>query len=182
MWFNHYIYVNARRPGDYIVRGYIGPLHENQIVDFLLWLSGLWTQLVSVRMWVQSLASFSKLRISLAKSCGVVCRGGSDLALLWLLHWLAAVALIRPLACESPYDVGTPPPKKNVFCVLSVREMVWGWIIVSLLKIDLNPLAIRRNVRYPYLSSVDLTSREKNWVSSGQLKMQKAFKRNDWNR
>ena len=34
-------------------------------------------------------------------SCGVVCRCGSDLELLWL--WLAALAPIGPLAWESPY-------------------------------------------------------------------------------
>ena len=39
-------------------------------------------------------------------SCGVVCRCGSDLALLWLWHSLAAVALIGPLAWEPPYASG----------------------------------------------------------------------------
>ena len=37
-------------------------------------------------------------------SCGVVCRGSSDLALLW--HRLAAIALIRPLAWELAYAKG----------------------------------------------------------------------------
>ena len=37
---------------------------------------------------------------------GVYCRCGSDLALLWLWHRLAAVASIRPLAWELPYAVG----------------------------------------------------------------------------
>ena len=36
-------------------------------------------------------------------SCGIGCRHGSDLALLWLWCRLAAVALIRPLAWEPPY-------------------------------------------------------------------------------
>ena len=39
-------------------------------------------------------------------SCGVVCRQGSDLALLWLWLWLAAVVPIRPLAWEPPYAKG----------------------------------------------------------------------------
>ena len=40
-------------------------------------------------------------------SCGVGHRHGSDLALLWLWHKLAAVvALIRLLAWESPYATG----------------------------------------------------------------------------
>ena len=39
-------------------------------------------------------------------SCGMGCRHGSDLALLWLWHRLAAVAPIRPLAWEPSYAVG----------------------------------------------------------------------------
>jgi len=36
-------------------------------------------------------------------SCGVGCKCGSDLALLWLWHRLVATAQIRPLAWEPPY-------------------------------------------------------------------------------
>ena len=39
-------------------------------------------------------------------SCGVGCRHGLDLALLWLWCRLAAVALIRPLAWEPPCAAG----------------------------------------------------------------------------
>ena len=39
-------------------------------------------------------------------SCGVGCRHGSDLALLWLWCKPAAVALIRHLAWEPPYSMG----------------------------------------------------------------------------
>ena len=39
-------------------------------------------------------------------SCGVGCRGSSDLALLWLLWGPAAVALIEPLAWEPSYALG----------------------------------------------------------------------------
>ena len=53
-------------------------------------------------------------------SCGVGHRPGSDLALLWLWHGLAAVAPIRPLAWELPYAMGValkrqkdPPQKKR---------------------------------------------------------------------
>ena len=38
--------------------------------------------------------------------CGVVCRRGLDLALLWLWRRLAAVAPIRPLTWEPPYAGG----------------------------------------------------------------------------
>ena len=37
-------------------------------------------------------------------SCGVDCRRGLDLALLW--HRLVATALMRPLAWEPPYAAG----------------------------------------------------------------------------
>ena len=39
-------------------------------------------------------------------SCGVGCRSGLDLALLWLWYRPAATARIRPLAWESPYAEG----------------------------------------------------------------------------
>ena len=39
-------------------------------------------------------------------SCGVVCRRGSDAALLWVWHRPAAVAPNRPLAWELPYAEG----------------------------------------------------------------------------
>ena len=40
-------------------------------------------------------------------SCGVGCRRGSDLALLWLWLWPAALAPIRPLAWEPPHAIAT---------------------------------------------------------------------------
>ena len=40
-------------------------------------------------------------------SCGVGCRHGSDLELLWLWCRLVAMVLIGPLAWEPPYAVGT---------------------------------------------------------------------------
>ena len=39
-------------------------------------------------------------------SCGVGCRRGLDLVLLWLWHRLVVTALIRPLAWEPPYAAG----------------------------------------------------------------------------
>ena len=39
-------------------------------------------------------------------SCGVGCRRGLDLVLLWLWHRVTAVAPIGPLAWEPPYAVG----------------------------------------------------------------------------
>ena len=40
-------------------------------------------------------------------------RYGSDLAWLWLWHRPAAVAPIRTLGCELPYDVGMALKKKK---------------------------------------------------------------------
>ena len=46
-------------------------------------------------------------------SCGVRWRCGSDHALLWLLHRLAAVTLIRPLAWEPPKAAGAALKSKK---------------------------------------------------------------------
>ena len=46
-------------------------------------------------------------------SCGVGRRHGSDLVLLW--YRLAAVALIRLLACEPPYATGVALKSKKIF-------------------------------------------------------------------
>ena len=59
-----------------------------------------------MRLWVQSLALLSGLRISIALSHGVGHRRGSDLALLWLWHRPVATALTRLLALEPPYAAG----------------------------------------------------------------------------
>ena len=48
---------------------------------------------------------------NVAVSYGVGRRHGSDLALLWLWHRQAATGLIRPLAWEPPYAVGSSPRK-----------------------------------------------------------------------
>ena len=53
-----------------------------------------------MRTWVWSLASLSGLGSSVAMSCGIGCRRGLDLALLWLWYKPEALALIRPLAWE----------------------------------------------------------------------------------
>ena len=55
-------------------------------------------------------------------SCGVRRRCGSDLALLWFWHRLAATAPIRPLAWEPPYATGVAlkkdKKKKLYFSIL----------------------------------------------------------------
>ena len=46
-------------------------------------------------------------------SCGVDCRQGLDLALLWLWRRLAPIVLIRPLAWVSPYAMSMTTPQKK---------------------------------------------------------------------
>ena len=59
---------------------------QNLLQEFLLWLSGLRTghRVLSVRVWVQSLASLSGLRMGVATSCGIGYRCGLDPMSLWL--------------------------------------------------------------------------------------------------
>ena len=46
-------------------------------------------------------------------SCGVGHRFGSDMTLLWLWHWPAAVALIGSLAWEPPNATGAALKSKK---------------------------------------------------------------------
>ena len=81
-------------------------------------------QLGTVRLQVQSLASLSGLRIWHCLSCGVGCRHGSDLVLLWLCCRLAAVALIQPLAWELPY-VALKDKKKKKKPTIDIITTQW---------------------------------------------------------
>ena len=89
--------------------------------------------IVSVRMWVLSLASLSGLRISIAESCGTGHRCGSDLVLLWLWCRLAAAALIRLLAGELPYAEGAALKRRGAgewlgYPAISSHPIIWGWV------------------------------------------------------
>ena len=59
--------------------------------------------LVSMRMWVRSLACSVGQESGIAMSCSVGHRCGSDPALLWLSCRPAAAAPIQPLGWELPY-------------------------------------------------------------------------------
>ena len=69
--------------------------------------------IVSIRMWVQSLALLIGLRSWVATSYSVGHRCSSDLALLWLWPRPTAEALIWPLAWELPYIAGAKGQKKK---------------------------------------------------------------------
>ena len=61
----------------------------------------------------------------LALSCGVGHRRGSDLESLWLWCKPAAAALLRPLAWESPYTVGTALKKKKKKKIKKKNMAMW---------------------------------------------------------
>ena len=71
-------------------------------------------QLVSMRMWVRSLASVG-WGSSIAMSCDVGHRYGSDLVFLWLWCRSAAVAPVVPPAWELLYAVGVATKRKKKF-------------------------------------------------------------------
>ena len=71
------------------------------------------TQLISMKMWVWSLASISGVRSQHCLNYGKGHGYGSDLVLLWLWCRLAAVALIQPLAWEFPYATGEVALRKK---------------------------------------------------------------------
>ena len=74
---------------------------------FPSWLSGLRTRLVSMRIWVQSLALLSGLRIQL---CHALQYRSQTPMLLGLWCRPAGAAPIRPLAWELPYASGAKLP------------------------------------------------------------------------
>ena len=70
-------------------------------------------QLVSMRMWVRSLAPSVGQGSSVAMSYSVGRRCGWDPAWLWLWLWLEATTPIGCLALELPYAVGVALKSKN---------------------------------------------------------------------
>ena len=74
-----------------------------------------WKQirLLSMRMWVRSLASLSGLGSGVAMSCGVGHRCSLVPVLLWLQCRLAAIAPIQPLAWELQKKEGR---KEEIHC------------------------------------------------------------------
>ena len=61
-------------------------------------------------------------------SCGVGCRYGLDLVLLWLWYRAAAAVLIQPLAWELPYAAGAALKKdqKKKKEKKREKEIIWG--------------------------------------------------------
>ena len=89
-----------------------------------------------MRTCVRSLASLSGQGCSVAMSCAVGSRCGSDPTLLWLWCMLEATARIGPLAWEHPCATGTAlkrqRDKKKIMCYLEFPlwpKGIWalGW-------------------------------------------------------
>ena len=86
---------------------------NEDVVEFPLWLSGLRTWIVSMRMLVQSLAPL-RVVCSVATGCGVFHRGNSDLVWLWLWCGSAAAAPVWSLAWQLPYAVGVVLRRRKI--------------------------------------------------------------------
>ena len=67
--------------------------------------------------------------------CGVDHSHGSDLALLWLWRKLAAVALIQPLAWETPYVSGVALKRQKDQKKKKKRD-AYGYILFSSFKFN----------------------------------------------
>ena len=99
----------------FLQKSYLGRIEVTfilnlKIMEFHLWLSGLRTHLVSMRMQVQSLALLSGLRIQHCCKCNIGSRYSSDLA--WPWHTPAAAVLIPP-SWELPYATGVALKRKK---------------------------------------------------------------------
>ena len=93
-------------------------------MEFPWWHSGLWIQLVSLRMQFWSLASVSGLRIR--RFHELRCRShGSDLVLLWLWPRSAAASLIGPLAWELLYAIGVALKRQKKRKLLLKHTVTW---------------------------------------------------------
>ena len=60
-------------------------------------------------------------------SCGIGCKHGLDLALLWLWCRPAATAQIQPLALESPYAMGAALKKRKIKTRIVIRYACCYW-------------------------------------------------------
>ena len=90
-----------------------------------------------MRLRVPSLALLSELRIGVAVNCGVGCRQGSDLALLWLWHEPVATAPIGSLAWEPPYEGCRSSPRNGKKTKKKKeRERNLGHLVVLRIKLD----------------------------------------------
>ena len=101
--------------------------------DFLLWPSGLQTQLVSMRTQVRSLTLINWLGGSdIAVSCGVGHRCSLDpmLWLPWLWYRLEAVALTQPRAWEPPYAMGVALKRQKKMNIIKFSTLITPYCFI----------------------------------------------------
>ena len=87
--------------------------HYIFILEFPLWLSGLWTQILSMRMQFDPWLCPVGWGFSIDMTCGLGHRHDSDPVLLCLWHRLAAEALIWPLPWKLPCAAGAALKRKK---------------------------------------------------------------------
>ena len=75
-------------------------------------------------------------------SCGVGCRRGSDLALLWLWCRLAAAAPIRPLVWEPPYAAGVALKRQKDYDMWKEIATFLIQRIVLIWRVEMNPRSV----------------------------------------
>ena len=107
----------------------------------------------TMRLQVQSLASLSGLRLQCWVGCGVGCRCGSDLALLWFWCRLAATTPIIPLAQEYPCAASTALKRQKATTTTATTIIIdWGkashHIIKRPLQCTLHPGIIIKKQRH----------------------------------
>ena len=83
------------------------------------------TPLVSMRMWVQSLAFLSGRGSSIAVDCGVVRKCGSDTALLWQWHRSHLTPPLRTSVCH-----GCGPGEKKKKRTTWIKNKIYSSIVL----------------------------------------------------
>ena len=113
-----------------------------------------WKQikLGTMRLWVRSWACSVGWRSGVALSCGIGCRLGLNLALLWPWHRPAATAPMRPLTWEPPYAAGTGPKrtkgekKKMSLSLIFLWELLGSKHWISFYLLLLNVIGVLESV------------------------------------
>ena len=87
----------------------LGKLKNGQFMEGFLWLCGLWTHMVTMRVWVWS----QWVQDPVLPWAVVGFRHGLYSTLLWLWCRLAAAPLIQPIAWELPYTTSVTLERKK---------------------------------------------------------------------
>ena len=109
----------------------LGKLKNGQFMEGFLWLCGLWTHMVTMRVWVWS----QWVQDPVLPWAVVGFRHGLYSTLLWLWCRLAAAPLIQPVACELPYTTSVTlerkKKKKSHFMTSCLYALFSWWFLLS---------------------------------------------------